>query len=60
MRVKLMEFLVCPKCLNDLNLLPKFIGNEENVIEGQLECKNCSKVFLIEKGIPNLLLDDFD
>ena len=55
-----MEFLVCPKCLNDLNLLPKFIGNEENVIEGQLECKNCSKVFLIEKGIPNLLLDDFD
>jgi len=60
MKLELQEFLVCPKCRNDLNLLPKFIGNEEEVFEGQLECKNCSKVFLIENGIPNLLLDDFD
>ena len=60
MRVELLEFLVCPRCQNDLNLLPEYTGSEEDVIEGELECKNCSQIFLIENGIPNLLLDDFD
>jgi len=60
MRIELLEFLVCPRCRNDLNLLGEYRGSEEDIIEGELECKNCSQVFLIEDGIPNLLLDDFN
>ena len=60
MRIELLEFLVCPRCRNDLNLLSKYRGSEEDIIEGELECKNCPQVFLIENGIPNLLLDDFN
>ena len=60
MRIELLEFLVCQRCRNDLNLLPKYRGSEEDIIEGELECKHCPQVFLIENGIPNLLLDDFN
>ena len=37
MRIELLEFLVCPKCRNDLNLLPKYTGSEEDVIEGDID-----------------------
>ena len=57
MKKSIMDILVCPKCKNDLILNVKKEDKEE-IIEGELKCKNCSEIYLINDGIPNLLTSD--
>lgn len=56
MKRKLLDIICCPNCKGDLELE---ILKEENdeIIEGKLICKKCGKIFHIEEGIPNLLLE---
>ncbi|MCD6411090.1 MAG: methytransferase partner Trm112 [Thermoplasmata archaeon] len=54
MRRELLDIVCCPICKGDLELKSKREENGE-IIEGELLCKNCGKVYKIEDGIPNLL-----
>ena len=52
-----MNILVCPNCKKDLMLnITKENGDE--VIEGILTCNDCSGIYPINDGIPNLLPSD--
>lgn len=57
MKKSIMDILVCPKCKNDLILNVKKEDKEE-IIEGELKCNNCSEIYPINDGIPNLLTSD--
>ncbi|MQG19407.1 MAG: Trm112 family protein [SAR202 cluster bacterium] len=60
MKIELLEYLICPKCRQDLDLLAGYKGDDEDVVEGKLQCKNCQQVFIIQNSIPNLVVDNFD
>jgi len=51
------NFLACPKCKSDLKLTSNEKKDNE-IISGILQCANasCSKIFEIDKGIPNFLI----
>ncbi len=46
---KLLEFLVCPNCKNDLKY-----NNSEN----RLDCNKCHLGYKIIDNIPNMLIDE--
>jgi uncharacterized protein YbaR (Trm112 family) len=54
MKRALMDILCCPVCKGDLTL---HIDNEEEqeILEGYLQCKTCGVDYPIHLGIPNLL-----
>ena len=53
MQVKLMDSLVCPSCLNPLELKDALFEDEKKeIIEGNLFCKSCKLNFVIKDGIP--------
>lgn len=54
MRKDLMDILACPDCKGELQLNVKEERDDE-VITGDLYCKNCDFHFPIEDNIPNLL-----
>jgi uncharacterized protein YbaR (Trm112 family) len=45
---ELLEILVCPQCKGDLELTPK---------EDSLNCNACKLRYLIQDGIPIMLID---
>ncbi len=57
MRKDMMEILVCPVCKGTLTLS---VDKEENdeVVDGSLECSQCSEIYPIKDSIPNLLPPD--
>ena len=57
MKKSIMDILVCPKCKNDLILNVRKEDKEE-IIEWELKCNNCSEIYPINDGIPNLLTSD--
>ncbi len=57
MNPDLLEVLCCPLCKGDLTLEAKSKDGEE-ILTGTLTCPNCSVVYPIEDGIPNLLPPD--
>ncbi len=52
MRTDLFELICCPACGNRLFL------ESENGDSGQLNCRECSAQYPIEKGMPRLYVDD--
>ena len=46
---ELLEILVCPKCKGELELTPK---------EDSLNCNACKLRYLIQDGIPIMLIDE--
>jgi uncharacterized protein YbaR (Trm112 family)/protein-L-isoaspartate O-methyltransferase len=54
MRVRALDFLVCPRCRGDLALAPEQTDGEE-IIEGQLACAACARSYRVAGGIPRLL-----
>lgn len=50
-----MDILACPVCKGKLELSAKEEDKQE-VITGSLYCSKCDVHYLIEDGIPNLLL----
>ena len=56
MKLKLLEFLVCPTCRSDFkHSIQKH--KKDEIIEGSLVCKKCHDKFYIRKGIPSFLTD---
>ena len=54
MKRDLMDILVCPVCKGELTLhVTK--EEEDEIVEGRLNCAACSEDYPIEDTIPNLL-----
>ena len=56
MKKNLMEILVCPICKGEMKLETKD-KNREDIFQGELVCKTCSKSYSISEGIPRLVDD---
>jgi uncharacterized protein YbaR (Trm112 family) len=54
MKKKFLDILCCPVCKCELKLKISKEENEE-IIEGELLCRKCDKVYPIKDGIPDLL-----
>jgi SAM-dependent methyltransferase len=48
------RFLVCPTCRGLLDLIIDK-SNEDQIIEGSIICRSCSRKYTIEKGIPRFV-----
>lgn len=51
MKEKLLSYLVCPSCNGSLDLSVAHTEGEE-IIEGDLRCRNCAASFPISSGVP--------
>ena len=58
MRMELMEILVCPVCKGDLDLTSTKRDGDE-IVEGDLRCRECGERYPIEDTIPNMLPPEF-
>lgn len=58
MKQRLLQYLVCPSCQSVLSLdgIATTEGNE--ILEGQLKCSGCLKLFPIVRGIPRFAEPD--
>ncbi len=56
MKEKLVQFIICPKCSNNLSLKSTKIKDDE-ILEGNLICSKNHR-FLIKGGIPRLVVDN--
>ena len=54
MKKDLMEILACPVCKGDLEL-SSVEEEDDDVIQGSLECATCGESYPIKESIPNLL-----
>ncbi len=54
MRRSLLEILACPLCKGDLDV-EVTEENQDEIISGELICKECGERYPIEDGIPNML-----
>jgi uncharacterized protein YbaR (Trm112 family) len=54
MKRDLMDILVCPVCRGELELTVTSEEDDE-IVEGSLQCKECQETYPIEDTIPNLL-----
>ena len=52
MKEKLLEILACPECGGDLNLVREVPREKNEIIEGELSCTRCERVYKIERGVP--------
>ncbi|HOO56669.1 MAG TPA: methyltransferase domain-containing protein [bacterium] len=54
MKTRLLEYLRCPECKNELSLsVDKEAGGE--VISGRLTCRGCGREYAVDKGIPRMI-----
>lgn len=54
MKRSLMDILCCPVCKKDL-VLSVVSEEKDDIIEGSLTCHECTVVYPIHDGIPDLL-----
>ena len=54
MKRDLMDILVCPVCRGELELTVTK-EEEDEIVEGSLQCQACKETYPIEDTIPNLL-----
>ncbi len=54
MRRSLLDILACPLCRGDLDV-EVIEEDQEEIITGNLICKECGELYPIENGIPNML-----
>ena len=59
MRLRLLAFLMCPACNDDLTLDATTVDGED-IVTGSLGCPSCSRRFPIIRGIPRFLDDCVD
>lgn len=50
MKRRLLELLACPDCGGDVEGV-----FEDELLEGDLECRGCARSFKVEQGVPNML-----
>jgi len=56
MKLQLLKYLKCPKCNLDFNL--RIIKETQEIEEGELICRGCSKTYLIKDYIPRFVETD--
>src|SRR5689334_18108786 len=54
MKPRLIEYLACPDCRGDLILARGERGGGA-IVEGELRCRDCHRLFPIRRGVPRLL-----
>lgn len=60
MKRKLLDFLACPTCQEDLTLKDVTQTLDEEIITGQLYCAPCQKIYPIIKGVPRFVTDNLE
>lgn len=55
MKRELLETLACPNCKQNLFRLQIYKSREDDILEGEINCKNCSDLFPIVDSIPIML-----
>jgi SAM-dependent methyltransferase len=55
MQLKILDILACPKCFEDLTCLPKEMHGDQEVVSGNLKCKNCRCTYPIQSSIPRFV-----
>jgi len=58
MQSRLLEVLVCPKCLVELALENPQAGDEDEIDSGTLSCTRCAAVYPIVNGIPRFVTSE--
>ncbi len=58
MKAKLLKYLVCPACKQQLNLSSSCVKKDNEIIEGLLECENCANKYKITNSIPRFVNTD--
>ncbi len=54
MRKSLLDILACPVCKGDLEI-EVIEESQDEIIKGELICKECGERYPVEDGIPNML-----
>jgi len=52
----LKDLLVCPQCRGEL-ALEKEVTEGPEVLSGRLTCQGCKKDYVIEEGIPRMVIN---
>ena len=58
MHLKLLDLLVCPKCMGDLKCISTETHIDHEVVSGSLECKSCKCVYPIRSSIPRFVTEN--
>lgn len=58
MQVKLLQLIVCPKCLGKLTCDTENLGPDDDIKSGTLNCAGCQRVYSIVRGIPRFVTTD--
>ena len=54
MKKEHINILCCPYCYGNLTLKIQK-SNEKEIIDGQIICKACNKIYMIKEGIPTMI-----
>lgn len=52
MKERLLDYLACPACGGEIGLLSAAKREEQEILEGELECASCARHFAIVRGVP--------
>ncbi|HYY56859.1 MAG TPA: methyltransferase domain-containing protein [Pyrinomonadaceae bacterium] len=52
MKKRLLEYLACPSCSADIELLSVAKSDGEEILEGDLACASCQRHFAVVRGVP--------
>ena len=52
MKNRLLQYLACPDCGASIRLLSVAKGDEQEILEGDLDCAGCGRHFPIVRGVP--------
>lgn len=55
MRQRLLQYLACPSCGNEIRLRSMSRCEGEEILEGELSCEGCARSFLILRGVPRFV-----
>jgi uncharacterized protein YbaR (Trm112 family)/ubiquinone/menaquinone biosynthesis C-methylase UbiE len=58
MKLRLLEYIICPICAGPFDLRKDKLEVEE-IMEGELLCRSCGKSYPIRRGVPRLLPESF-
>lgn len=54
MKMRLLDFLACPTCKEQLALKPAVVDDDE-IIEGELTCRGCRRPYPVRAGVPRFI-----
>ncbi len=52
MKERLLQYLACPSCQRDIRLSKVAKKDDNEIMEGELQCAGCTRLFPIVRGVP--------